>query len=86
MPLRAMILLGINGGLGNTDIGELRESAIEGEWLVYPRVKTHADRRIPLWPETLLAIHEAIESRPVAKIRLMSTAHFSRSLDAAGAV
>ena len=67
MPLRAMVLLGINAGLGNTDVGELPESAIEGKFLVYPRVKTQVDRRTPMWPETFQAVREAIESRPKAK-------------------
>lgn len=67
--MRAMVLLGINGGLGNTDVANLPKSAIDfkGGWLDYPRPKTEIQRRIPLWPETVTALHEAIETRPTAK-------------------
>jgi len=52
--LKAMILLGINGGLGNSDLAALPISALDldGGWLDFPRVKTGIERRIPLWPET----------------------------------
>src|SRR5262249_8992066 len=51
--LRAMILLGINGGLGNHDCGMLPISALDLEsgWLDFSRPKTGIERRIPLWPE-----------------------------------
>jgi integrase len=63
--MAAMILLGINGGLGNTDLGELPLSALDlkGGWLVYPRSKTGIPRRIPLWKETLAAIRKVIDNR-----------------------
>ena len=60
---KAIILLGINGGLGNTDIAFLKLNDVGGEWLDYPREKTGEDRRIPLWPETQAAISEAIAVR-----------------------
>lgn len=67
--VKAMILLAINGGLGNTDLGMLPEAAIdlEGGWLDYPRAKTAMPRRIPLWPETVKALKEAISKRPAPK-------------------
>lgn len=67
--MRAMVLLGINGGLGNTDIANLPKSAIDfdGGWLNYPRPKTEIQRRIPLWPETIATLREAIDTRPAAK-------------------
>lgn len=67
--MKAMVLLGINGGLGNTDVSELPREAIdfEGGWLEYPRPKTQVKRRIPLWPETLDAIRVAIDLRPAAR-------------------
>ena len=65
--LKAMILLACNGALGNTDCANLPQSAIKGDWLVYPRVKTGVDRRIPLWHETRQALTEAIATRPRAK-------------------
>jgi len=67
--LHAMVLLGCNGGLGNTDVANLPQSAIdfEGGWLTYPRPKTEIQRRIPLWPETIEALRVAIDARPNPK-------------------
>ena len=65
--LKAMILLACNGGLGNSDVANLPQSALQGDWLQYARVKTGVDRRIPLWPEALQAVNEAIAQRPRAK-------------------
>lgn len=63
--LRAMVLLGINCGLGNTDCSELTPEPIdlEGGWLDYPRVKTWIDRRCPLWPETVSALEPLLEGK-----------------------
>jgi integrase len=65
-PLRAMILLGINCGLGASDLAHMPQAALDlkRRWLDYPRVKTAVDRRCPLWPETVSAVKEAIASRP----------------------
>ncbi|MBI3465682.1 MAG: integrase, partial [Planctomycetes bacterium] len=58
--MRAMILLGVNGGLGNTEVAELprRLLQLRAGWLDYPRAKTGVERRIPLWPETVEAIRD----------------------------
>jgi len=63
--LKCMILLGINGALGNSDISALPTSAIDfqNEVLVYPRGKTGIERRIPLWSETLKALEQVIAKR-----------------------
>lgn len=63
--MKAMILLGINGGLGNTDCANLHLSHvdIDGGWLDYPRPKTEIDRRIPLWPETIEALKVVLAKR-----------------------
>ena len=65
VQLKAMILLGCNGGLGNTDVAGLPLSALDldGGWLDYARVKTGVERRIPLWPETVQALREVIARR-----------------------
>jgi integrase len=69
MPLQAMILLGVNCGLGNTEIANLPAKVVDVTtgWLDYPRPKTSVLRRCPLWPETVAAVREAIEQRPKAK-------------------
>jgi len=69
--LRAMILLGINAGLGNSDCATLPLSALDlkGGWLDFPRPKTGIERRVPLLPETVKALQAVIGSdkRPKAK-------------------
>jgi integrase len=66
VPLKAMILLGANGGLGNTDCARLTLSAINLKtgWIDYARPKTEVQRRFPLWPETIAALKTAIAERP----------------------
>jgi integrase len=68
-PLRAMILLAINAGLGNSDCGQLRYRNIDllNGWLNYPRPKTGAARRCPLWQETREALRQAVDQRPEPK-------------------
>lgn len=61
--LRAMILLGINAGLGNRDCAAMTFDRLRGDWLEYPRPKTGVDRRARLWPETVSAIDIAAEDR-----------------------
>lgn len=65
-PLKAAILLGLNGGLGNHDIAALPLTAVDLDkgWVDFPRPKTGIERRIPLWTETTAAIREAIQARP----------------------
>ncbi len=66
-PLKAMILLGINCGFGQSDIANLPSSAIEDGWIEFPRPKTEIERRCPLWPETIEALEEAAKYRGVSK-------------------
>lgn len=61
---RAMILLGLQAGMGNTELAELKRSEIRGEWLVSARAKTAIVRRVPLWPETIEAIKASIAAGP----------------------
>jgi integrase len=69
VPMKAMILLGVNCGFGNTDCGTLPLSALDldGGWVNYPRPKTAIARRCPLWPETVQALRDAIARRPDPK-------------------
>src|SRR5262249_2673806 len=66
LPLRAMLLLGINCGFGMSDCGRLPLAAVNLEtgWLDFPRPKTGIARRCWLWPETVAAIREALAKRP----------------------
>ena len=67
--MRAMILLGINGGMGNADCGYLPRTAVnlETSMIDFPRPKTGVARRVPLWPETVEAIRVASAMRPDPK-------------------
>src|SRR5262249_16333430 len=67
--LKAMLLLGINCGFGNSDCGNLPLSALDldGGWVNYARPKTGIDRRCPLWTETVAALRLALAKRPTPK-------------------
>ena len=69
IALKAMTLLGINCGYGNTDCAKLQQAAIDFEdgLVTYPRPKTAVMRKCPLWPETVEALKAAIAKRPKAK-------------------
>jgi integrase len=69
--LRAMILLEVNTGLGNSDCAELLDRHIDlgTGWLDYPRPKTGIPRRCPLWSEAVTVIRESIGKRPHAASR-----------------
>ncbi|MBX3440086.1 MAG: tyrosine-type recombinase/integrase [Planctomycetaceae bacterium] len=64
--LKAMILLGVNCGFGNTDIASLTIDAVDLDagWVDFPRPKTAIERRIPLWPETVKRLRVALAQRP----------------------
>jgi integrase len=76
---KAIILLCINGGLGNSDIARIKVHDVLGDWLDLHRGKTGVERRIPLWPETRDAIAEAIrhrrEPKPGAEELLFLSGH-----------
>jgi len=63
--LRAAVLLGINGGFGNTDCATLPITAIslEGSVIEYNRPKTGVQRVVPLWHETITALDTVLRSR-----------------------
>lgn len=66
VQLRAMVLLGLNCGFGNSDVSDLPQSALDlkGGWITFPRPKTGIERRCALWPETVAALKAAIAERP----------------------
>jgi integrase len=63
--LKAMILLAVNCGFGNSDCGTLPMSSLDfdGGWLNYHRPKTGIDRRCPLWSETAEALKAVLANR-----------------------
>lgn len=63
--MRAMVLLGINCGFGNTDVMRLRTSHVDlkGGWIHYPRPKTEVERSCPLWQETVDALSQSLVRR-----------------------
>lgn len=67
--MKAMILLGLNCGAGNTDVTNLsfKHLDLKSGWLEYPRGKTGIGRRCPLWPETVAKLREVIAQRPTPK-------------------
>jgi integrase len=82
VPLKAMILLGINCAFGNDDCATIcvKHLDLEGGWHNYPRPKTSIVRRCPLWPETVEALEAAIAARRKARDpqhadRVFLTAH-----------
>jgi integrase len=62
--LKAAILLGVNAGLGNTDVANVQKKHVDNDWLDFPRVKTGLPRRVPLWRETTDALKIAVSQRP----------------------
>lgn len=70
-PLRCMILLGINAAFGNWDCATLPESKVDlaRGWHTFGREKTGAERRAPLWPETVAAFREWFKVRPTPEGR-----------------
>lgn len=69
LTMKAMILLGVNAALGNSDVAHLPIKALDldGGWLNFPRPKTGIQRRVPLWPETVEAIRMVLAKRPTPK-------------------
>jgi integrase len=69
VQLKAMLLLAINAGFGNSDVGNLPISALDLDagWVAFARPKTGIDRRCPLWPETVEALRLALAKRPEPK-------------------
>lgn len=82
---KPVILLGINCGLGASDIARIRHDDIDLDakevWLTIARQKTETIRHLYLWPETVQALREYDAVRPVLALhpkyndRLLLTHH-----------
>lgn len=61
--VKVAILLGINGGFGNTDCSALPRTAIDLDrgLIDFERPKTAVRRIVPLWPETVTAIRALLD-------------------------
>ncbi len=70
--MKAMILLGANGGLGNSDLAavQVHDFDLRKAWLIFPRTKTGVPRRVPLWPETVAAVRAVIGKRKAGLVFL----------------
>jgi integrase len=84
-PLKAMLLLAANCGMGNHDCAALPLQALDlkNGWLDFPRPKTGVNRHVPLWPETIAAINEWLSRRPAPRTaelaQLVFLTHHGRS-------
>jgi len=68
VSFKPMILLGINAGIGGLDIANITFKDIEGlAWVDLPRLKTGAERRFILWPQTKAAIQAYLKVRPAPR-------------------
>lgn len=61
--MKAFLLLALNSGMGNSDIGQLELRHIQAGWIRFPRPKTLVDRTFPLWKETAKAIEKAKQTK-----------------------
>jgi integrase len=67
VKMRAMIWLGLNCGFGCTDCARLKWDDLDFEHnrVKLARSKTGVPRNLPLWPETIRALHEVPRSGPL---------------------
>jgi integrase len=63
--LKAMVLLGVNCGYGNTDCVKLAVAKLDLDhgWANFARTKNAIKRRNPLWPETVEALRTVLKAR-----------------------
>jgi integrase len=66
VPLKAMLLLGVNCGFGNHDVATLPLAALDLDngRVDYPRPKTGIKRRCRLWSKTVEALRDALAEWP----------------------
>ncbi len=84
--LRAMILLALNCGFGNSDCAKLPRVAVDLDlgWVAFARPKTGVERWCPLWTETLQALHEVLGRRDPER-DLVFVTQFGNSFENDGA-
>ena len=73
--IKAMILLGLNAGLGNTDVARLEKRHLDlvAGWLDFPRPKTGIERQAKLWPETVKEIKVVLGRRSQSREKVFVT-------------
>jgi integrase len=66
IQLRAMVYLALNGGFNAAECAELVRGDIDlaGAIIRHRRGKTGAEHVVPLWPETIAALRDAMALRP----------------------
>jgi integrase len=66
VSMKAMVLLAVNCGFGNSDVANLPIDTLDLQagWANFPRPKTAIPRRCPLWKETIKAVRDALDRRP----------------------
>lgn len=64
--LRALMMLALNGGFGQTELATLLSESVDLEsgWIRTVCSRTEIVRRCPLWPETIAAIREHRLDKP----------------------
>lgn len=69
VKLKAMILLGVNCGYGNTDCMKLVVGKLDLDhgWADFARTKNGIRRHNPLWPETIAALQDVLKTRKSPK-------------------
>ncbi|MDB5294942.1 MAG: Phage integrase family protein [Phycisphaerales bacterium] len=81
-PLRAMVLLAVNAGLGQRDIGELEWSFLKLKrkrpLLDYVRKKYELQRQATLWPETIAALVELRDAPAARRAKPLDPDHADR--------
>lgn len=81
VQMRAMILLGLNCGMGNTDVATLTWGGLDLKkgFVELPRPKTGIARRAVLWPETIKALELVRKARSERDGMRSSDTPFSRA-------
>ena len=75
--MKCFMLLGLNGGLGPSDLGQLEAKHIQAGWVRFPRPKTRVNREFPLWPETQKAIEEVRQTKSNSELIFLTRSGLS---------